>query len=511
MLKSISGQASAHCAAANASIAYDGYGFVNGRTDWNGNVTTYVNDQLGRQTSRTEASGTSLARTISTTWHPTFNLPTQIIEPGKTTTFSYDANGFLLTRTETDTTAVRSSPRTWSYSYANSGPSQEGLIASITDPRGNATNYGYDASNNLATITNALNQVTRIQSDASGRPAAVTDPNGVTTSFVYDPRGRVTSISTTGTAGSTSMTYDAVGQVTQVSLPDGSSLSYTYDAAHRLIGIRSQTGEEVDYTLDALGGRTLEQISGTGTLAKTQSRTFDELGRLLTTIGAANQTTTYAYDKDGNRISVTDPLNRQTTQAFDALNRLISVAAPLSSTAAYGYDSSDRLTAVMDPRELATTYAYNGFGDLISTTSPDTGTTAYVVDQAGNRTQQTDAGGVVVQFAYDTLNRVTSKTFPASPSETVTYQYDQASGVNGIGRLTSIADGSGTTSFVYDARGNVTQQTRVVGGVSYVTGYTYDAADHLIAITYPSGRIVNYTLDSQGGVPMCRPRRIPAR
>ena len=41
--------------------------------------------------------------------------------------------------------------------------------------------------------------------------------------------------------------------------------------------------ERIDYTLDAMGGRTLEQISTAGgaAIAKTQSRVFDDLGRLL--------------------------------------------------------------------------------------------------------------------------------------------------------------------------------------------------------------------------------------
>ena len=43
--------------------------------------------------SRTEAAGTPLARTITTAWLPNFHLPSKITEPGRATTFAYDAQG----------------------------------------------------------------------------------------------------------------------------------------------------------------------------------------------------------------------------------------------------------------------------------------------------------------------------------------------------------------------------------------------------------------------------------
>jgi YD repeat-containing protein len=79
-------------------MTYDANGFVASRTDFNDIVTTFVNDSRGLQTSRTEAVGTPEERTITTEWHPTFRLPIRITEPGKITTFTYDAQGRLLER-----------------------------------------------------------------------------------------------------------------------------------------------------------------------------------------------------------------------------------------------------------------------------------------------------------------------------------------------------------------------------------------------------------------------------
>jgi RHS repeat-associated protein len=290
--------------------------------------------------------------------------------------------------------------------------------------------------------------------------------------------------------------------VTRITQPDGSYLNYSYDGAHRLMRVSDAVDERIDYTLDAMGGRTLEQISTSGgaAIAKTQSRVFDVLGRLLQGIGAASQTTSYAYDNDGNLAQITDPLSNVTGQSFDALNRLIQVAAPLSSTTAYGYDAHDNRTSVTDPRGLVTSYVYDGLDNLIQVTSPDTGTTVYVVDDAGNRIEQTDAAGVTMQMSYDALNRLTAKTYPADPAENVTYRYDEPAAGFGVGRLTSVSDTSGSTTYVYDARGNVVQETHVVGAQSYITGYAYDLANHVVQITYPSGRIVSYTRDAMGRI-----------
>ncbi len=88
------------CGAQAQAYTYDSNGFVASETDFEGNLTTFINNSRGLQTSRTEAVGTLEERTITTEWHPDFRLPTKITEPGKETIFTYDAQGRLLSRTE---------------------------------------------------------------------------------------------------------------------------------------------------------------------------------------------------------------------------------------------------------------------------------------------------------------------------------------------------------------------------------------------------------------------------
>ena len=104
----------------SSATTYDANGNQQSKTDFNGRVTNYSYD-LARnlETSRTEAYGTSKARTITTAWHSTFRLPTQIDEPGKRTTFTHDSNGNVLTKTVLDTST--SASRTWTYTYNSIG------------------------------------------------------------------------------------------------------------------------------------------------------------------------------------------------------------------------------------------------------------------------------------------------------------------------------------------------------------------------------------------------------
>ena len=267
------------------SMGYDGNGNVIAKTDYNGNTTTHSYDtSRDLELTRTEAYNTPLARTITTQWHPTFRLPAVITEPGRITTNNYDSGGNLLSKTVT----ANGSSRTWSYTYNN------GLMATATNPRtdvNDTTAYGYDASGNLTSITNALSQVTTFSNyDGNGRVGLITDPNGQTTALTYSPRGWL--MSRVVTAGNivqtTSYTYDAAGQLTQVILPDSTTIGYTYDAAHRLTTIKDNLGDSITYTLDIMSNRTGEAVKDPGgVLTRQVSRVFDTLNRVTQVTGAA--------------------------------------------------------------------------------------------------------------------------------------------------------------------------------------------------------------------------------
>ena len=62
----------------------------------------------------------------------------------------------------------------------------------------------------------------------------------------------------------------------------------------------------------------------------------------------------------------------------------------------------------------------------------------------------------------------------------------------------TFTDESGSTARTYDNFGNIKSEVRVIGGKTYTTSYSYDLANRLTEIIYPSGRYVDYTYDSSG-------------
>lgn len=279
----------------NSNITYDANGNMATYVDFDSAQTTYTYDLTRNlETRRVEASNNALARTISTEWHATFNLPLRIAEPLSRTTFTYDATGNVLTRTVQATTdangaagftaTLTGTARTWTYTY-----SALGQLLTARGPRtdvSDTTSYAYDENGNLSTVTNAAGHVTTLsQYDAHGRAGRVTDPNGLVTDFVYSPRGWLESTSVGGET--TIYSYDGAGLMTGVALPDGGTLTYVYDAAHRLTSITDDAGNSVTYTLDNMGNRTGEQLRDSGgTLARQVGRVYDPLNRLKQITGA---------------------------------------------------------------------------------------------------------------------------------------------------------------------------------------------------------------------------------
>jgi len=501
-LASSNRQASANVAAATMQDHVDTNAFLSERIDWNGIDYRYTNDTQGRETQRIEDYG-GIARTIGTTWHPTFRLPTEIVAPNRTVDFTYDANGNMTQRKVTDTTPhAGGAVRTWNFTWTATGQ-----LATATGPRtdvSQVTTYTYDANGNLATVTNALNQTTTVTAvDGRGLPLSVSDPNGVVTILAYDGVGRLVSATVQGpTPATTTFTYDLNGLLVAAQAPNGVTLTYGYDAAHRLTGMADSLGDQMVFTLDALGNRVQTQVvSGSAQVLKTSSATFDTLGRLFSAIGAYGQTTSFDFDNNGNLTTTIDPRDAPTTRAFDALNRVKQVTDALNGVTQLIHDGQDNLTSLTDPNLAVTAYTYNGFGEITQAASPDSGTTTFTRDSAGNITSKTDARRIVTNYTYDALDRVKTRTFPKSTGENVAFTYDETTNGNkGVGRLTSLTDAAGSASFFYDSYGNLAAQTRTISGVPYITSFSYDLAGNLTGITYPSGLTVSYERDSLGRI-----------
>jgi len=489
------------CGPAASSYEYDLNGFVSGRTDWEGNVTSYVKDARGLPASTIYATGTTDERVVTTQWHSEYRIPEVITEPGRQQTFTFSPydNPNYTQRSITDLNTGES--RTWFYSY-----NQYGQLLSVDGPRDDVTDTTtytyYDCTTGgrcgqIHTLTNGLNHVTTYNSyDAHGYPTQITDANGVMTTLAYDQRQRPASVTIDGET--TTLTYEPTGNVRRITLADGTYTEYVRDDANRLVALFDGQGNRIDWALDNAGNHTSENIKDRdGQIRKSLQTQYDELSRVRGMIYSHGGTSPYVYDNNGNQTGYTDAGNRIGSSQYDALNRVIKDIDAIAGETIYTYDDRDNLTTVTDPEGLTTTYTYNGFDEVIIEQSPDTGTTIYTYDSAGNRLTQTDARGTKATYTYDALNRLVEVSYPDN-SENIVYAYDQ--GANGVGRLTQITDVSGSTDYGYDARGNTTSVTQTVGDQSYTQTYSYNGANRLTGMTYPSGRAVSYQYDTSGRV-----------
>ena len=232
-----------------SAMTYDDFGNIATVKDFKNYETRYSYD-LTRQleTSRTEAYGTAKQRTITTQWHPVFRVRTQIEDALSRTTFDYDTNGALLSKTVLDLASLQS--RVWTYTNDSYGRvlTENGPRTDVSD----VTTYTYytcttgSECGQVNTVTNALGHTTTYNAyNANGQPTQITDANGLVTSLAYDLRQRLTDRCVGGTLPGcsggelTHLDYWPTGLLKKVTNPDGSYIEYTYDAAHRLTQIKT--------------------------------------------------------------------------------------------------------------------------------------------------------------------------------------------------------------------------------------------------------------------------------
>ncbi len=481
-------------------------------------ATDYTYDAKGNMLSKTEAQGTAVEKNTTYTYDPVYSLVTtetvsSVVNPTlvSVVTNSYDdTNGNLLFREESgylgDGTA---------YSYMTAYTyDANGKLTGIDGPRpGDADKivYAYDLTTGflLSMTQPIIGTTTYADHDSLGNPRTVIDPNGNSIIYTYDETGRVLTVKAPGdtnpaqyfyvSGGCSSCGGGGANKIDHITLPEGNTITYTYDSMGNIASIKDSLNNSINYSYDSEGNKLTEQIKDPGgALQKTLSYQYDALNRLTKIVNPDNSFTQYTYDALGNRQTAKDPKENTTTYNYDALSRLTSVIQPGTVTTTYGYNTNSNLTSIADANNNTTTYVYDDKGRVYRVISPDTGTTTYAYDPAGNLLTKTDAKGVTISYTYDALNRLTTIDYPAD-TDTV-YSYDTC--INGKGRLCSMADASGTTTYEYAPKGQVKKETKVIDTVQYVTQYTYDMNGNMKTMTYPSGKVItyNYTNDRAVGV-----------
>jgi large repetitive protein len=465
-----------------------------------------ISDVTGNGTLTTGYTVDAADRTTQTTVDPD--------SQDQVTSVTLNASGQVLTSDETD--AAGDTPIQGSYTYDAAGDqlSQTVVASAGTDLTTSAT---YDTRGVQETSTDEQGNVTDYVTDADGQTTETIEPP-VTVTAAGGATSTVTPTTLTG--------YDTYGDVAEAEDADGDITSYAYDA----------DGEKTGETLPSY-----TPPDGTGTVTPTDAWTYTPQGQVETATvqqGTAaspvDSTTSYAYDQLGDQVQQTNPdINEWgtmtpgvSTATYNLAGQSLSTTDPYGATAYQSYDGLDRpsvsaewtwLSATSEG-EVSTTDAYNTAGELASATTADGDVTSYAYYADGQLKSQSDTTGNTTSYAYDLLGDTDKTTLPDGSIDTATYDgagretgtaQENTSGTvltsttatySPDGNITSSTNADGhTTTFAYDALGDLTQQTEPVSATaSIVTQYGYDANGNETAYTDGNGNTSHYTYNSLG-------------
>jgi Rhs family protein len=525
----------AGCGAAFSKLEYDDNGSLTRVTDFDGRATEFTYDQDGRETSRTEAAGTPLARTIRTEWHATLMLPTRVSQAGREERLAYDEAGNLVRRElwaaidPSQKDALLTLSRVWKFTYDADGRLlQEDGPRSDTPGAAALMRYTYRAAaaancasgsscdyrkGDLATIENALGHKEEIlRFDAAGRVLARRLPNGTLVEHVYSPRGWLLTIRETGADGlvaTSEFGYDERGEITSITDADGVKLAFEYDAAGRLVRMSNPSNHKLIVDRDKAGRPVTETAYDSFFEKMKLRRTFDALGRVATEQGQDAGLMSFTYDEVGRPTGVTNGDGLRSRSSFDVLGRLMEAVDDLDgkrSTIKMSYDSLDQVTNVEDADGVKTAYLTTGMGDLAHVDSPDGGESYDEYDPAGRVSRHEGPAGVgSFSVARDALGRPVKLSY-ADASLDTTFLYDvpdtscPGDKRNGVGALSAMRAADGETLFCYDSAGNVARKVQQRGPVRKTLSYAYTRAHRLASMAVEGGATILYSYDIDGKI-----------
>lgn len=481
------------------SYAYDKNGNLISATDGEGKVTTYTYDKADRLTETTDAT----SRKVQYTYDAANRQLTEAVDPAGlnlVTTYLYDGLGDRVRIT--DASGVRTD-------VAFDGLGRTTTV--VVDPLNLAltTVSTYDRAGNLTRLREASGAGTTVQRD---------------TNFTYDNLGRMT----TRENGDTSLgirseyVYDLNGNVTKrrdrISLIGGLSTwadtRFVYDAENRLILTIDPMGGVSRTVYDAEGRvtRTLgyaTALTSTALAALTDAPTEAQITSVLTTSSTTDHSTALVYDDDGRLVFTLDAANQLTEKIYDGSGNVIRQVAYATP-----------YTASQTPSETALRLW------LTSNTSTADRTSRATYDGANRQVYGIDAAGQVTAFFYDdagrTLRSIRYATIHTTSGDRTVAQMNSwaSSNANAADRKSHIAyDGAGRATFTVDAEGYVTRSTyNGVGDVltstrfapmfSVSDGVTHATLTSLVAshtstaatttLGYDSAGRHNSTIDAEG-------------
>ena len=305
----------------------------------------------------------------------TATSPAGSFGPDRITQNGYDAADQL--RTVTDGVGT-STPRTTSYTY-----NLNGNLQTVTDAKGNVTNYVYDDLVRLSELhypdpdTGAWSPTDyeAYGYDGAGNMTTRRVRNNTTITYGYDALNRLTS--KTPSSGATNATatfaYDLLGRMTNATAST---------TAHTVID---------KFGYDALGRKTSDESLLDGYSAGKKTMQYDAGGR-RTSLAWPDLTLTFDYDNVDEMKHIFEGATPLETFSYDDLGRRASRSAANGTSAGYSYDPVSRLTTLSisgggSPTSVtlgnyspANQIGYRTIGDAYATNVPSNGTHSFAIN-----------------------------------------------------------------------------------------------------------------------------------
>ncbi|MBE2180291.1 MAG: hypothetical protein IAE97_07450 [Chthoniobacterales bacterium] len=492
---------------------YDERGRASGSRDAEGNVTSMTYDGQDRIVTRTSGAGETTVYT-----HDANHNITRIDHPrgGGSTLLDYDSLNRLDLATDpngvqTDyvyfssgANADKDRPQnvihakgtadqsTTTFSYVASGPAV-GRVQTINDGDGLLTTKTYDSNGHPDVTTAPGGFVTDQNYDDRGDLFSVTDPRNSTTTRTYNKRRQVTSTvaDSGGISASSDVTYDNQARVETVTAP-----------AHNG-GQRSQTGTTYSPT-DKVQVEKLNTV----TMAET---IYDSRDWAASAKDAANRTTIFVREANGNLQEVQKPGARTTAFTYDGDRRLLGTSNPGANSGVrveeFAYDTTSGglpRTVKTEADNLTVVQEFDAKGQLRFLKDRKGATFEFRYGGLGRRTHVIPPGSVGTVTSYTKNGRVDEITEPSG--DTATFSYNATTG-----RLQSVAySGGATVNYTsYDNNGNLlvlnengsNQITRTYDGLNRVMSYT-EGGQTIGYRYYPNGKLAKliYPGGTENGV-----------
>lgn len=421
---------------------------------------------------------------------------------------------------------------------------ENGLLIAVTDRDGNFTQITRNNAGIPSAVIAPWGQITELELNADGYLSEVTDPAGDAFNFGYKDEGGLLTSYTTPRGGVSAFDYDGKGRLIRDEGPDGmvQELARLQTSDTLTITVSTGLGIEDAYvtqmlptgaierrlisaqrgaTTVVLGpGQTTTTIRADGTQQSITSGPDPRWGMraplvsesaLLTPAGRQLNTTTTV------EVTLDDPLNPMSLATwqqevvlsdpnsgqhqdwltrFDRDNSTLTISSPVGRDQVISLDERGRIILVETEGQEPIAYSYNARGQVLQTvqgSGDDARATSYEYNTDGRLQRTTDPLGRVTTFAYDSVGRLSSQTLPGG--RTVAYGY------NANGELTSLTPpGQPAHTFAYDQAGMITRYTPpAVGAGSWQTQYIYDEDRRIDEIISAGDQSIDYSYDPETG------------